>query len=57
MEVMIARRTSIILLKMVYRWSAEGFFSGVKRVFSETCRSKPEDALFSRGQVSFTICC
>ena len=36
-----------------YRWSAESFFSGVKRVFGETCRSKSKDALFQEVKMKF----
>ena len=36
-----------------YRWSAESFFSGVKRVFSETCRAKSKDALFQEVKMKF----
>ena len=36
-----------------YRWSAESFFSGVKRVFGETCRAKSKDALFQEVKMKF----
>ena len=36
-----------------YRWSAESFFSGVKRVFGETCRSKPKGAPFREVKMKF----
>ena len=36
-----------------HRWSAESFFSGVKRVFGETCRSKSKDALFQEVKMKF----
>ena len=36
-----------------HRWSAESFFSGVKRVFGETCRSKSKDALFREVKMKF----
>ena len=36
-----------------YRWSAESFFSGVKRVFGETCRAKSKDGLFQEVKMKF----
>ena len=39
--------------KYGYRWSAESFFSGVKRVFGETCKAKTTEALFQEVKMKF----
>ncbi|HEC82070.1 MAG TPA: IS5/IS1182 family transposase, partial [Thermoplasmatales archaeon] len=36
-----------------YRWTAESFFSGVKRVFGETCRARSTEALFQEVKMKF----
>ena len=36
-----------------YRWTAESFFSGAKRVFGETCRAKSTEALFQEVKMKF----
>jgi len=39
--------------KYGYRWSAETFFSGVKRVFGETSRAKTVEGLFQEVKMKF----
>ena len=36
-----------------YRWMAETFFSGVKRVFGETCRAKTIEGIFKEVKMKF----
>jgi len=35
------------------RWAAETFFSGVKRIFGETCRAKSVDGVFQEVKLKF----
>jgi len=35
------------------RWTTESFFSGVKRVFGETCRARSTEALFQEVKMKF----
>ena len=38
-----------------YRWSAECFFPGIKRVFGERCRARSKDALFQEVKMKFIL--
>ena len=39
--------------KYGYRWMVETFFSGVKRVFGETCKAKTIEGIFKEVEMKF----
>jgi len=54
MEVMISKENFDYLVEKWYTDSQRrSFFSGVKRVFRETCRSEPKDALSQEIKMKF----